>query len=230
MEESDGFRFIWVVCCCGEAFLRLGTCLLSGFSGRFLPLARIRTASIDRAAERRDLILLCLALSMTVIADYNMVLHRNNIQGLYCFLAVQLLYFIRMGRGLRALAAQILAAGGLIAAVLLRDIAPGKIGVLAILYFTLFAGNLFWEIFGRRGRDRVFLAGLALFFLCDIHVGLMNLGAFVELPGVYWRLVQPYSQRALWFFYLPSQALISMSSCHVHDGRHVCQSHFHEHG
>lgn len=213
MVGSDRFRFAWVVCCFAIAALRLGIWLAGrlGLSAKQKAMA----GPANEAAQGRDLISLCSALAMTVAADRSMVLHRENIRGLYCFLAVQLLYFVRLGRGVRALAIQILAAAIVLAIFSLTGISLGKEGALGLLYFTLFAGNILWEVLGRGGRDRLFLTGMVLFILCDIHVGIMNLGDFLCLPDIYWKWIRPYSQRALWFFYLPSQALIAMSSCIV---------------
>ena len=225
--DADSFRFIWVVCCFAVAAARLGVWAVQNAAKSRGKKTGQETgqgqAAQRRAAQGRDLLWLCAALGMTAAADYYMVLYRENIRGLYCFLAVQLLYFVRLGRGSRALIGQLLVGGGAAALLRLAGVRLGPEGTLGVLYFTLFAGNIVWEIAGRGGRDRVFLAGLVLFILCDIHVGVMNLGYFVKLPDLYWQWIRPYSQRALWFFYLPSQALLAVSSCYDDNNKFLNQ-------
>lgn len=202
--KSDGkIKFAWVVLCLLTAVVRLIFC-------------RIRygkTAAEDRA-ELTDRILLCLGLFMTVAADYCMVIRNENVRGLYCFLAVQLLCFLRLGRGGRELAIQSAMALAVLLCCAAAGISLGEEGGLGIIYITLFAGNLLFA--GRQYRIRknpCLFWGLLLFFLCDLHVGIMNLGDYVKLPAFYDQWVRPYSQKALWLFYLPSQLLISFSSC-----------------
>lgn len=197
-RPGDILKFAWVACCFAVTFFRLTVACLRQ----------------DRsAAVCRDRVLLCLAMGFTTAADFCMVIQRKDITGLYCFLAVQLLYFVRLRRRGRELIWQAAAALCLCLGLGMAGVSLGWEGVLGVCYFTLFIGNLTVAFSCLRGRERLFAWGLFLFILCDIHVGLMNLGQFLTLPPVYERRVVPYCERILWLFYLPSQVLISVSSC-----------------
>lgn len=209
---GDWFKFTWVVCCLLSASIRL-------------------VWAKEKRQAVSDIRLLVMGQGMTVAADLAMVICGENMWGLYCFLAVQLFYFLRLGhsRGTAKALLVVLLLLGLTAelpywlmartensryemgiAVWQRWL--GREGLLGLCYFALFTGNL-WYAWRKRQAMPLFVGGLFLFWLCDLHVGIMNLGRFLELPVVYWRWIQPYSQIALWIFYLPSQVLISFSSC-----------------
>ena len=85
---------------------------------------------------------------------------------------------------------------------LLRLASP--VNLLAGLYFSQLLSNtvLAWRM-GRPGR--LFAVGLTLFVGCDVCVGLFN----ALPPGS-----PPYSAASvgMWFFYLPSQVLITLSA------------------
>ncbi len=186
---KDWLKWGWVVGCLLTAVFRL-----------------LRAGEVRR--KQADLRLLILGLFMTSLADFAMVICGKNIEGLYCFLAVQLLYFLRLGRGHRK------AAAWLGACSIAGAVSQEPEAVLGLCYFALFTGNLraAWK---RRREEPLFAWGLLLFWLCDLHVGILNMGRFAELPDLYWQTLHPYSQTALWVFYLPSQVLISLSSCNT---------------
>lgn len=205
-----------------------------GFIVGCLFVAALRLARAEKERRREaDLWLLVLGLCMTAAADFAMVICGRDIEGLYCFWAVQLFYFWRLGRGRRQAALWIgmlciLAAclflfgqGGIPGACryetegLTRETAAEA--VLGLGYFFLFTGNLLFA-WKRRREAPLFAWGLLLFWLCDLHVGILNLGRFVELPIWYGQWIQPYSKTALWVCYLPSQVLISLSSCNTIKG------------
>lgn len=178
-------------------------------------LFRLITAWQQKAPVLPDRLLLALALLLTAAADYFMVLMRQNTEGLCCFLAVQLFYFVRLRRPWRFLAVSGAAAACLVLLCPGFGITPGTEGGLAILYMILFAGNLWSSRQLKRGRgERLFVWGLLLFFLCDLNVGVMNLGEYLRLPVFYRKWIRPFCSGILWLFYLPSQVLLSFSDCY----------------
>lgn len=62
------------------------------------------------------------------------------------------------------------------------------------------------------GSAEFFCIGLFLLLLCDIHVALYNLPEFSHR---FWRTWQGISQMAMWFFYLPSQVLITLAAAEL---------------
>ena len=59
---------------------------------------------------------------------------------------------------------------------------------------------------------KLFAAGLLLFLLCDINVGLFNLSSFIKLPQDIYFILYNISSVLMWFFYAPSQTLIALSA------------------
>ena len=190
------------------AFGWVAICVLVG-------LLRLLTAWRQKAPVLPDRLLLALALLLTAAADFFMVLMRQNTEGLCCFLAVQLFYFVRLQRPWRLLAVSGAAAACLVLLCRGFGVALGAEGGMAILYIVLFSGNLCSLRQLNRGRgERFFALGLLLFFLCDLNVGVMNLGEYLRLPVFYWQRVRPFCSGILWLFYLPSQVLLSFSDCY----------------
>lgn len=151
------------------------------------------------------------ALLLTLIADvFLLVLDRWYAAGVLCFLGVQILYAARLqkeSRGNGALLSFLLpAAAGLTAC---TSYGFGLTEALAASYIALFAVNLLRAclLAKRTGENKwiLFAAGLALFFCCDLCVGLHN------MPGTGGPALQRFAELAMWAFYLPGQVLIRTS-------------------
>ena len=56
-----------------------------------------------------------------------------------------------------------------------------------------------------RGRGRLFVLGLVLFFCCDLCVGVHN------APGLFPAGLTAFARVGMWLFYLPAQVLITLS-------------------
>lgn len=156
------------------------------------------------------------ALILTAAADvFLLLLDRWYAAGILCFLAVQILYAVRLqraGRGdgssvFRSPALLLPAAAGLIVR---TSYGFGLTEALAAAYITLFAVNLAKAVLlAKRTRERkwiLFAAGLALFFCCDLCVGIHN------MPGVFPPALARFASVAMWGFYLPGQVLIRTSA------------------
>lgn len=147
------------------------------------------------------------ALALTAGADWFLLVRNDHYAvGVALFLCVQTVYYLRLRRD-GASAAYPLRAGLALAAGLglyaLRLASP--VNLLAGLYFSQLLSNtvLAWT---QRGRPRrIFAAGLTLFVGCDLCVGLFN-----TLPSL--SPLYPAVSLGMWFFYLPSQVLITLSA------------------
>lgn len=157
------------------------------------------------------------ALALTAGADWFLLVRNDRYAaGIALFLCVQTVYYLRLRR-MGAGAAYPLRAGlalGLGAGLYLLRLAS-PVNLLAGLYFSQLLSNtvLAWRS-GRPGR--LFAVGLTLFVGCDVCVGLFN----ALPPGS-----PPYSAASvgMWFFYLPSQVLITLSALPGKEEAHEIQ-------
>ena len=208
--------FLAVLGCLYAAFLALD--LLRPGSGWDVPLkyAAILLCFLWSLGcpKNTDGLLARWALGLTLAADlFLLVLDRYYPAGVACFCAVQVLYLIRIRRAggwppgpelaLRALAAAALL--GLAAGLG----ALNGLTVLALCYFSQLACNAIAALLlGRRGR--VLAAGLLLFVGCDLCVGAMNLSP--ALAALLPASLLAFARVGMWLFYLPSQALITLTA------------------
>ena len=125
--------------------------------------------------------------------------------GISLFFLVQMIYSVHLHSN-RGLAAQILV---FITAVILNG-KTDQIAYLAIGYFIAFIINLIHAgATAHREKtksSRLFIAGLLLFFCCDICVGCYNV-----CTGAIWS----FARVAMWAFYLPGQILILWSAISI---------------
>ncbi len=151
--------------------------------------------------------LIPIALALTAGADWFLLVRSDHYAvGIALFLCVQTAYYLRLRRmgadcGWPLRSALALGAGlGLYALEL-----ASPVNLLAGLYFSQLLSNavLAWTVRGRPGR--LFAVGLTLFVGCDLCVGLFN-----ALPAA--APLYPVASVGMWFFYLPSQVLITLSA------------------
>ena len=162
------------------------------------------------AARTRDGRLVAAALVLTVAADvFLLVLDRHYALGVALFLCVQALYTVRLCRMTETSCVLHLTARAMLsgfAAWFLRA-RLGALEALAGAYIVWFFMNLAQAFAAfaqsRSVRSARFCAGLALFFLCDLCVGVHNLPRSA-LSG--------FADIAMWAFYLPGQVLIVLST------------------
>ena len=180
---------------------------LTGRGGRSVPLKYagilLCLAFSLLGADR----LVPLALALTAGADWFLLVRNDHYAaGIALFLCVQTAYYLRLRRmgadsGWPLRSALALGAGlGLYALEL-----ASPVNLLAGLYFSQLLSNavLAWTVRGRPGR--LFAVGLTLFVGCDLCVGLFN-----ALPAA--APLYPVASVGMWFFYLPSQVLITLSA------------------
>ena len=150
------------------------------------------------------------ALIFTAVADlFLLVLDRLYAAGVLCFILVQIFYAARLQKesGPSVLSFLLPAAAGLL---VYTSYGFGLTEALAGAYIALFAVNLLRAcLLAKRSPERrwiLFAAGLALFFCCDLCVGLHN------MPGIGGPALQRFASVAMWGFYLPGQVLIRTSA------------------
>lgn len=159
--------------------------------------------------------LVAAALAFTLLADaFLLVLNRYYLLGILCFCVVQVIYFIRVysgesralwpGLGLRLLVA--LGVLCFLSALGVRE----PLLLATAVYFTQLLANAVQSTHPRC-RYRFFSVGLWLFVCCDLCVGLHNLSP--SFSGFAGSVLTPVVETGMWFFYLPSQVLITLSGC-----------------
>ena len=137
---------------------------------------------------------------VTLIADYFLLIRDDHyITGVIIFIVVQVLYFFYLRKlniknyyPLR----MILCLIGLIA---VSFIMPSPLNYLTIVYFSQLLCSSIEVTLNK--KHNLLALGLCLFVCCDICVGLHNLLPYSHLVSL-----------GQWFFYLPSQVLIALSS------------------
>lgn len=150
------------------------------------------------------------ALALTAAADvFLLVLDQHYPVGVGLFLAVQVLYTIRLCALSGANRTLHITARGMLAvfAAFLIGARFGRLEMLAAAYIVWFFMNLAHSIalaaHLRTRRTVRFAAGLTLFFLCDLCVGVHNLPQSA---------LSAFADIGMWAFYLPGQVLIALST------------------
>ena len=164
------------------------------------------------AVNRRDTYLLRAGLVCTLLADFCMLILYNNIIGLILFICVQTIYFFRY-LSARIYAAIILPLLLCVFIVLSFTPLPLETRLSAVYACVMISSVL--SAFTRRKLypfpNRVLIPlGMVLFMLCDINVAMINI-----LPA---SMAKSAAQVLIWVFYLPSQALLSVSGARISVG------------
>lgn len=185
--------------------------------------------------DRVDITILRLALFFTTVADFNMVILQNNKVGILFFIIVQSLYIIRHGRFIdingqvqykhKDIYMFILY---IFIFVFIKNInifsRENTILSLALMYTLLLIQSLitayktFNNNFFQPVTCKIISIGITLFFLCDLNVGFSNI-SFYLLNIQHIKNLENIFLPLIWFFYLPSQILISLSGYNV-DPKH----------
>lgn len=167
----------------------------------------------------RGVPLLVAGLGCTVAADFFLVVCEplQQLYGMICFLAVQTLYAIFLSRQGFARAwlwmrLALMAATVLVAVAVLRE-KTDALAIVSMLYYVNLLMNAV-QAFCRFGKLRLFAVGLALFILCDTVIGLqVASGGYLPIAeGSLLHQVLFMGFNLSWFFYLPSQVLIALTS------------------
>ena len=184
---------------------------------RYAAICLLAVAAAAGFVKRRKYAALALAAVLIPAADWVLLFRPEKaVIGILVFLAVHTAYTAHLAGGDKKafrrmmLVRLLLFAGGALAARLAVSGAE-LTECLAAGYILVFAANLAAAIRAacqRKDTESIrFAAGVFLFFLCDLHVGLYN------APDLFGGAVRAYAQGfagiAMWLFYLPGQCLIT---------------------
>ena len=162
--------------------------------------------------------LILFGLVFTAAADYFLVICTpiQQLYGMLCFVVTQTFYAISLHRGykhkwfLGLRIGLILCAEAVTVCVLKDKLDP--LSVVSICYYVNLIVNLIMA-FTRFQENKLFALGMILFLLCDTVIGLqVASGAYLPIAegSILHRII--FMDFFLsWFFYLPSQVLITLS-------------------
>ena len=153
----------------------------------------------------------------TVAADFCLVVCSpiQQLWGMVFFLIAQSLYAIRLHlchrrRSLLWIRLGLIVTALTVTIVVLRD-NTDALALISLCYYANLIFNLFMA-FLQHKRDKLFPIALVLFLLCDTVIGLqVACGGYLPIAegsGLYKLIFMPFNLS--WFFYLPSQVLISL--------------------
>ena len=149
---------------------------------------------------------LLLGLTLTALSDTFLLFSELLWVGLLCFCLVHLTYIRRVNP--IAFVPLLLATLAVLLLLLAAEwlaVGPPLILSLAVLYALLFGLDLLFALRAAhlpQSTQRVLLAGLVLFALCDLNVAVSHLATGA---------LQQAASSLIWIFYLPSQGLLALS-------------------
>jgi hypothetical protein len=170
------------------------------------------------------------ALAFTVLSDYFILVRNIYIPGLITFIAVQMLYLMRLSlwertdnkENISIKKLLFLIFPNIILCVLIllllhmSSIHIEPVLVFSAFYFISIIRNTIkavgYAIKKRHKAAVIFAVGMVLFLLCDINVGIFNLSNFIMVSNLIFNKLYEFSVIGMWLFYLPSQVLITLSS------------------
>lgn len=172
--------------------------------------------------NKGDKHLLQSGLFITMVADFLLLLTDYFTLGVGIFSIVHILYIIRYERNksklfLIRMIFFLLIILGIYLAVKFLIIEIKLLFVAALFYAVALIISVIKAIKSYRHKlfpypNKNFIAlGMVLFLLCDINVGIFNITILTNNPSDITSLLYNISGLLMWFFYLPSQVLLSLS-------------------
>jgi hypothetical protein len=200
-----------------------------------------RLLSILRKYRDASTLLLQAGLFFTLISDLFILILDLYVYGVFTFIIVQQLYSLRLiilhnemhselvviGRRenvykifilyTRRLSMQAGTASVIYLFMYLADINIDILSIISVFYFISILSNTITAIqlflHDRQKRSNLlYAAGMLLFLLCDINVGLFNMSGFIAMPKEIYSVIYSFSSILMWTFYAPSQVLIALAS------------------
>lgn len=180
--------------------------------------------------EKKGDIYIPAALGLSVFSDIFLLFTTLYLPGLLSFFAVQVLFLLKLKKWyhfslLKQLLCRFLACGLLFLGLAAARVKTDAVLLLGCLYFVFFGFNTVLSVIGFLKTSRIhgkvpfyaaekgiFMAGLILFFLCDINVGIFNMSSYIQIEGSLFSSLFEISRAAMWGCYLPGQMLIGISS------------------
>ncbi len=162
-----------------------------------------------------------LALMCTVCADYFLIIApvRQQLPAMMFFSVTQLSYFMRLyiydeNKLRRAWHIYIRASVSVIAVAatfIVLGSSADAVAVISMFYYANLITNIVFA-FAEFKKNSIFAIGLLLFACCDALIGFAFLDGYLAIPAdsIIYKIIHPGFDLA-WAFYLPSQALLSIS-------------------
>jgi len=170
----------------------------------------------------KDINLLNLAMALTIISDYFLLIKGSNyIIGIGIFSLAHLMHGIRMEKN-KARVIIMRYISFLIITLILYSVfldTPYEIELIifvSLFYFSNLLSNLFRTLDVYKYdkfplvNSSLLVAGFILFLFCDINVAIYNILQF-NTNNVFLDILRNLSRILMWFFYLPSQIFIALS-------------------
>ncbi len=205
-----GWKGIWLFIFCGFITLDI---LAPGFFGvTLLKLLGVGICTLYVIVNFKKDQLLLIAFLLTFLADILLAINNVSTFGIFAFIIAQFFHFSRLrSSGNKFIAASLCG----ISAYFILAILAGQYSIYllgAVYAFFLIANLLLsfrWHENARKS-DQALCAffGFALFFCCDFCVAGSFFSSIHVLPFALKRLFDFFA----WFFYFPSQVLLSNSS------------------
>ncbi len=159
------------------------------------------------------------ALACTVGADFFLVICSpiEQLYGMICFLTAQTLYAIRLHRDnknrvLMVVRIVLILCAEVITVAVLKE-NTDALAMISLAYYANLVMNIAIS-FTLLHKNKLLPIGFVLFLLCDTVIGLqMASGVYLNIPeGSMLHSMIFVGFNLAWFFYLPSQVLIALSS------------------
>lgn len=172
----------------------------------------------EEGYNKIDTVLVLFAKLFTAMADYYLLFTANYKLGILCFCVVQITYIIRHSlmeketyKNIVFMATALTLA--IIASVVVKiDNFDKELLSLGCLYAALLTTSVYCGLstlkrgYYPRGGALVISIGIILFLFCDLNVAFFNIVRYIGL-GKY----EFFTGFLIWFFYFPSQLLLSLS-------------------
>ena len=188
MEIERMIKFLLVVCCFLNTFV----------------------AKNGLTIDKRDQAMLKIGMGLTVAADFCLVIMGINVFGILIFCAVQAVYNYRYTSLPRVKIQVIVGAAVFIGALLVTgfDIIFAAGSAYGIFIIYSLSGALMARSKYPAPNDLLIIAGMILFFLCDIFVMISSL----PIQEIYGEWAFEFVNRGIWICYLPAQVMLSSSA------------------
>lgn len=168
-----------------------------------------------------DSILIVGAIVFTLCADICLLLTNYYTMGLVFFNIVQAIYLYRIvtyGRikPMKHLLFRIISIGVVLLVLQLGTIDLDVLLIITVIYFVNITINTITALaLNYKSNNKkwlLFSIGMLLFLLCDINVGIYNSSAYLVSQTAIYDKLYHLASLGMWFFYLPAQIFIVMSS------------------
>jgi len=196
----------------------LGITLCLAYS--FVDLVR---GYFKKYAFNKDRLVVTMAMLLTVWADSMLLNDGNYLSGVVLFILVQMIYLYRISMHYSSssilkssLIIRITLSGILVLLISIFLLEPQLIILAIVLYVVSFLDNIRILLTNykcdRHTEHRLFLWGMVLFLLCDVNVAIYNIGDYITINRSILDETSRVAGSLMWFFYLPSQVMISLKS------------------